>query len=202
MATDPRPEFTPALDAARKRRIKLRDELYDVEKAISRPAPGRVESWTANVVEQLQKLRDAMDEHVYVTEEPEGLYDEVLDLSPRLAGKVRRLREEQPLYYNEKYDFFALSRFDDVEQGLKDWHTYSSAKGTLIELIKADFEMPPGSIIFEDPPPHDRHRQWWPTNSSRVSDPSCSRTPLPIDHRAARVGSRRPHMIAAFTVSG
>ena len=88
--------FTPALDAARKRRIKLRDELYDVEQAISRPAPGRLESWTGNVVTQLQALREAMDEHVYVTEEPEGLYDEVLDLSPRLAGKVRRLREEHP----------------------------------------------------------------------------------------------------------
>ncbi len=70
----------------------------------------------------------------------------------------RRLREERPLYYNERYDFFALSRFSDVEQGLVDWKTYSSAKGTLLELIKSDMEIPPGSIIFEDPPGHDLHR--------------------------------------------
>src|SRR5262249_23588527 len=30
--------------------------------------------------------------------------------------------------------------------------------GTLLELIKANLEMPPGSIIFEDPPTHDIHR--------------------------------------------
>jgi cytochrome P450 len=45
-----------------------------------------------------------------------------------------------------------------VEAGLKDWDIYSSAKGTLLELIKADIEMPPGSIIFEDPPGHTLHR--------------------------------------------
>jgi cytochrome P450 len=83
-------------------------------------------------------------------------YDFEIDSDPYPVW--RRLREERPLYHNEKYDFFALSRFDDVEAGLKDWRTYSSAKGTLIELIKADIDMPPGSIIFEDPPPHDRHR--------------------------------------------
>jgi cytochrome P450 len=70
----------------------------------------------------------------------------------------RRLREERPLYYNERYDFWALSRFDDVERALVDWRTYSSAKGTVLELIKANLEMPPGSIIFEDPPEHDVHR--------------------------------------------
>jgi len=96
MATHDTPDLTPALDAARKRRVRLRDELYDVEQAISAPAPGRVDTWTGAVVIQLTKLREAMDEHVYVTEEPEGLYDEVLDLSPRLAGKVKRLRDEHP----------------------------------------------------------------------------------------------------------
>ena len=70
----------------------------------------------------------------------------------------RRLRDEQPLYYNERYDFYAVSRFDDVERGLVDWRTYSSAKGTILELIRANIELPPGSIIFEDPPNHDLHR--------------------------------------------
>jgi len=70
----------------------------------------------------------------------------------------KRLREERPLYYNEDYDFYALSRYEDVERGLIDWETYSSARGTLLELIKADIEIPPGSIIFEDPPGHNMHR--------------------------------------------
>ena len=70
----------------------------------------------------------------------------------------KRLRDEAPLYYNERYDFYALSRFHDVEAGLKNWQTFSSAKGTLLELIKADIELPPGTFIFEDPPAHDLHR--------------------------------------------
>ena len=70
----------------------------------------------------------------------------------------RRLREERPLYYNERYDFYALSRFEDVEPCLVDWRTYSSEKGTILELIKSGMEIPPGSIIFEDPPGHDLHR--------------------------------------------
>lgn len=74
----------------------------------------------------------------------------------------RRLREETPLYYNDRFDFYALSRFDDVETGLTDWRTYSSAKGMLLELIKAviehGIELPPGNTLFEDPPIHDVHR--------------------------------------------
>jgi cytochrome P450 len=83
-------------------------------------------------------------------------YDFEIDTDPYPIW--RRLREERPLYYNERYDFYALSRFDDVERGLIEWKTYSSAKGTLLELIKSDMEMPPGSIIFEDPPNHNLHR--------------------------------------------
>jgi len=70
----------------------------------------------------------------------------------------KRLREERPLYYNERYDFYALSRFDDVERALVDWRTYSSEKGTVLELIKSGVEIPRGSIIFEDPPDHDLYR--------------------------------------------
>jgi cytochrome P450 len=51
-----------------------------------------------------------------------------------------------------------VCRFEDVERGLVDWRTYSSAKGTVLELIKSGMEIPPGSLIFEDPPGHDLHR--------------------------------------------
>ena len=39
----------------------------------------------------------------------------------------RRLRDEAPVYHNEKYGFWALSRYEDVEPALKDFETYSSA---------------------------------------------------------------------------
>lgn len=70
----------------------------------------------------------------------------------------RRLREEAPLYYNEQHDFYALSRFDDVQNGLRDYETFISGKGGILEIIKGGFEMPPGVFIFEDPPLHTAHR--------------------------------------------
>lgn len=70
----------------------------------------------------------------------------------------RRLREEAPVYYNETHDFWALSRFDDVKQGLLDHETYISGRGAILELIKADVQFPKGVFIFEDPPVHTLHR--------------------------------------------
>jgi cytochrome P450 len=83
-------------------------------------------------------------------------YDVEIDADPYPV--FRRLREEAPLYRNDVHDFFALSRFEDVERGLKDRDTYISSKGGILELIKADIEMPPGVLIFEDPPVHTVHR--------------------------------------------
>src|SRR5687768_14278466 len=71
----------------------------------------------------------------------------------------RRLREEAPLYYNEKHDFHALSRYDDVERGLVDNQTFISGRGAVLEVIKAGIEIPPGTLIFEDPPTHTIHRR-------------------------------------------
>ncbi|WP_419150767.1 cytochrome P450 [Nocardia vinacea] len=71
----------------------------------------------------------------------------------------KRLREELPVYYNEQHDFYAISRWADVNAALLDTGTYSSARGAILELIKAGIEMPPGILIFEDPPVHDIHRK-------------------------------------------
>jgi cytochrome P450 len=84
-------------------------------------------------------------------------YDFEIDADPHPVW--RRMREEAPLYRNDKYDFWALSRFEDVEAGLQDWRTYSSAKGTLLELIRSGWKPPSGVFIFEDPPIHDVHRK-------------------------------------------
>jgi cytochrome P450 len=83
-------------------------------------------------------------------------YDFEIDADPYPVWK--RLRDEAPLYYNDKYDFYAVSRYADVERCSVEWETYSSAKGSVIEIIKAGIELPPGMFIFEDPPDHDLHR--------------------------------------------
>jgi cytochrome P450 len=70
----------------------------------------------------------------------------------------RRLRDEAPIYYNERYDLWALSRHADVEKGLVDWGTYSSARSDILEIIQSGMELPPGVVMFEDPPKHTMHR--------------------------------------------
>jgi cytochrome P450 len=84
-------------------------------------------------------------------------YDVEINANPYPA--FARLREEAPLYYNEQYDFYALSRFADVNKALVDHETFSSARGAIVELIKANIDIPPGTVIFEDPPIHDIHRK-------------------------------------------
>jgi cytochrome P450 len=54
----------------------------------------------------------------------------------------RRLREEAPLYYNESHDFYAVSRYEDVNRGLVDQKTFSSGRGVILELIKSNIEIP------------------------------------------------------------
>jgi cytochrome P450 len=83
-------------------------------------------------------------------------YDIEIDADPYPVW--RRLRDEAPLYYNEKYDFFALSRYEDVDRCLLDWDTFRSGRSSILELIRADFEIPSGVILFEDPPIHHIHR--------------------------------------------
>jgi cytochrome P450 len=84
-------------------------------------------------------------------------YDRDLLADPYPA--FRRLRDDAPLYYNEEHDFWALSRFADVEAALKERGIFSSKRGVILEMIKADFEMPPGTLIHDEPPLHTAHRQ-------------------------------------------
>lgn len=65
-----------------------------------------------------------------------------------------RLREEAPLYHNERYDFWALSRHADVAHALSDWETFSNSRSDILELVQSDFDMPPGVMMFQDPPQH------------------------------------------------
>jgi cytochrome P450 len=68
------------------------------------------------------------------------------------------LREHAPLYHNEALGFYALSRYADVQQAISDPETYSSAKGTVLEIGAEMVEQYP-IILFMDPPRHARLRR-------------------------------------------
>jgi cytochrome P450 len=71
----------------------------------------------------------------------------------------KRMRDEAPLYYNEKHNFYALSRYEDVSRERPNWDAYRSGRGTTMDVITSGLEVPPGVILFEDPPLHDLHRR-------------------------------------------
>ncbi len=83
-------------------------------------------------------------------------YDVAINADP--YPTYARLREEAPAYHNDEYDFWALSRHSDVEKALVNWQTFSSSRSDILDFIRAGFEMPPGVILFEDPPTHTMHR--------------------------------------------
>ncbi|WP_292974708.1 cytochrome P450 [Mycobacterium sp.] len=68
----------------------------------------------------------------------------------------RRMREDSPLYYDEKEDFYALTRHEDVAAAFKDHETYSSARGCDLAMVRKGISPEMRSIIFMDPPDH-RH---------------------------------------------
>jgi cytochrome P450 len=93
------------------------------------------------------------------TQPPDLSYDPYdVDIHADPYPVFRRLREEAPLYYNARYDFYAISRFHDVERGFADRDTYISGRGSVLEAIQNDIPVPPGFFIFEDPPTHTVHR--------------------------------------------
>lgn len=92
-------------------------------------------------------------------------YDAAIDADPHPAWK--RLRDDAPAYYNDRHDFWAVSRYDDVLNALLDWETFSSARGIVVEMIDTNpdavlFGDIPGMLpmmIMMDPPRHDRLRK-------------------------------------------
>ncbi|MFN8025599.1 MAG: cytochrome P450 [Acidimicrobiia bacterium] len=82
-------------------------------------------------------------------------YDTEIDTAPYDIWK--RLRDEAPCYRNDQYDFWALSRYADVEAASKEPLTYSSAHGTVLEGMSPEPQNT-SMIIFMDPPAHTKMR--------------------------------------------
>jgi cytochrome P450 len=84
------------------------------------------------------------------------MYDRGIYASP--YELFRRMRNEAPVYFNEAYNFFALSRHDDVVRVLGDRETFISGKGMSYDAISKNLPSPPGLFINEDAPVHTMHR--------------------------------------------
>lgn len=84
-------------------------------------------------------------------------FDHALHRDPYSVWK--RLRDEAPTYYNERYDFYALSRFDDVLEASLDPDTFSSEHGVTLDGITEEPWGTPKPMIMMDPPEHTAMRK-------------------------------------------
>ncbi len=75
----------------------------------------------------------------------------------------RWLRDEAPVYHNERLGFWAVSRYEDCVEVHRDVATYTSTRGlSLAQLCNASFgdiAESIGSMIMMDPPMHERMRK-------------------------------------------
>lgn len=122
-------------------------------------------------------------------------FDADIDIDPHPLW--RRIRDEQPVYRNDKFGFVALSRFEDVDAGLMDPTTYSSAHGTVLELMTPE-PMQTGHIIFMDPPAQTTLR----VLVSRAFTPGGSRRWRNTSGRSAPSSSTPGSAAAGSTMSG
>jgi len=99
-------------------------------------------------------------------------FDQTIDIDPYPMWK--RLRDEAPVYRNDRFDFYALTRHADVDEAHRDPQTYSSAYGTVLEIMGSE-PYPPGLMIFTDPPVHNTlrtlvSRAFTPRRVARLED--------------------------------
>ena len=86
-------------------------------------------------------------------DEPFRLYSKEIDADPYPSYNI--LRESFPCFWSKEANIWILSRYEDVLNASKDWRTFSSRKGNLIDEIS---ERTGGTLGTTDPPNHTRLR--------------------------------------------
>jgi predicted metal-dependent hydrolase len=86
------PPDSDAVRAAKRRRIELKRAMSDVEVAAAAPAPHA--NWRDTLLESLEQLKSALEQHAEEVESTGGLLDEIVEKAPRLHRRVVRQRQE------------------------------------------------------------------------------------------------------------
>src|ERR1700721_3698267 len=72
----------------------------------------------------------------------------------------RWMRDEAPVYYSERWDFYALTRNAGVVAAHRDWETFSSAYGVTLDALSMHQRFDElNMLILLDPPEHERLRK-------------------------------------------
>jgi cytochrome P450 len=81
------------------------------------------------------------------------LYSPEIDANPFPYYEI--LREQYPCYWSESGKLWILARYDDIVEAARDWETFSSSQGNMIDELPGRAGATLGTT---DPPRHDRLR--------------------------------------------
>ena len=89
-------EMTATLEEVVRRRADLHEAILGLQRAAAEPAAGREAHWQTGVIAALEEVESEIVDHIEVTEREHGLYDEIIDVAPRLSRSIEVLRDEHP----------------------------------------------------------------------------------------------------------
>jgi cytochrome P450 len=101
-----------------------------------------------------------------------------------------RLRDEAPAYHNPDRDFWALSRFEDVQAAARDWETFSSEPCVDPDYVGVRLRL--NSFLDLDPPMHDLLRRIVKAHF----------TPKAIKELEATTGAVAEELVGTFVAAG
>ncbi|MBD3924420.1 hypothetical protein IEZ26_07310 [Nocardioides cavernae] len=102
------------LEELRRHRAELRESMSALEDALASPAVSDLSRWTQRVEAALAEVSGDFRAHVDLTEGPKGLYLELLQTSPRLAGAVDGLTRDHLLVGGQLDDLLTRVAGPDV----------------------------------------------------------------------------------------
>jgi cytochrome P450 len=85
--------------------------------------------------------------------EPFDIYSPAIDADP--FPYYAELREKYPCYWSDGAQLWIISRYDDIVEAARDWQTFSSTQGNMIDELPGRAGATLGTT---DPPRHDRLR--------------------------------------------
>jgi cytochrome P450 len=118
--------------------------------------------------------------------EPFDLYSPLIDADP--FPYYAELREKYPCYWSDSAQLWILSRYDDIVEAARDWQTFSSAAGNMIDELPGRAGATLGTT---DPPRHDRLRAlsqaaFLKRNLDRMVEPTLEIAERALDRIVAR----------------
>jgi cytochrome P450 len=118
--------------------------------------------------------------------EPFDLYSPLIDADP--FPFYAELRDKYPCYWSESAQLWILSRYHDIAEAARDWETFSSAQGNMIDELPGRAGATLGTT---DPPRHDRLRAlsqaaFLKRNLDRMVEPTLEIADRSLDHILAQ----------------